>query len=116
MDKVVVNRDELLNTLKKNREEHAADYAEAVTGYQKVAIKKMRKHLKLAKTGEVIQCLNLIVPQDHTSDYDRAIKMLEMSVDTEIVLTEHDFKQLVLDDWQWKAQTLQASAFYKGAL
>ncbi len=41
-------------------------------------------------------------PQSFVKEYDYAIKMLEMSASEEVLLTGHDFAQLVMDDWSWR--------------
>jgi hypothetical protein len=51
-------------------------------------------------------------PEDHTADYNRAIKMIEMHEGDTITLGEDEFAQLVMDDWAWKRQFLDSSAMY----
>jgi hypothetical protein len=51
-------------------------------------------------------------PQDHTIDYDRVIKMLEMSVDSLIELDEGAFDQYVMDNWSWKGDALATNEMY----
>lgn len=49
-----------------------------------------------------LRCLvNLIAPEDHTVDYDRSIQMLEMSVESQIVISEEEFRNYVQDLWEW---------------
>ena len=38
--------------------------------------------------------------------------MLKMSVDTEVLLSEQDFRCFVLDDWDWKQKFLTSSRDY----
>jgi hypothetical protein len=42
--------------------------------------------------------------ESYLDEYDRTIQMLLMSVDERITLEAHEFTQLVLDKWGWKAQ------------
>lgn len=66
-----------------------------------------------AKAGKQIRrSLALVEPQDQTRDYDRAIRMMEMSQDEVVELEEHDFAQYVLDDWSWKRQFLLSNSNY----
>lgn len=46
----------------------------------------------------------LLVPEDHTDEYDQLLEMLAMSVDDEVELTAQEFAQYVRDDWSWKHQ------------
>jgi hypothetical protein len=43
-------------------------------------------------------------PQDHTRDYDRMIKMLQMHQDDLFTLDDFQFAEYVMDDWGWKRQ------------
>jgi len=49
---------------------------------------------------------------DQTRDYDRAIAMLEMSVEGEITVSEADFRTFVMDDWNWRSQFKHSNMAY----
>lgn len=53
----------------------------------------------------ISRVINLAEPVDHTSDYERVIMMLEMSVDDTVVLNAGEFDQYVRDVWSWSYQT-----------
>lgn len=102
--KVTIHKGELLTAIQKNRATHAADFAEADLGYRKAALAEFEKMADEARDGRPIRTvLTLPCPADHTKDYDRVIRMLEMSTATEITVTEQQFSQFVLDEWQWQA-------------
>ena len=42
--------------------------------------------------------------------------MIEMSVDENIEISEHDFACYILDDWGWKQNFMQTNAFYMGII
>lgn len=99
---VTVKKEELLEVLKKNRENHRGMFLKAQEGYRKFAIDKLDCMLKDAREGKQIrQQIGLVEPEDHTKDYDRVIRMLEMSQADEITLSERQFSQYVLDEWGW---------------
>lgn len=113
MENVRVNKSEILDILKKNREDHRKIFLEALTGYRATAIKLLEERLELAKSGKRIELtFRLQQPIDQTRDYDRAIKMLEMSINEDIELTEEDFAMYVLDDWGWKRNFLSVNSTY----
>ena len=65
-------------------------------------IEGLDKMLADARAGRRIsRSINLAEPTDHTSDYERVIMMLEMSVDDTIVLNAGEFDQYVRDVWSW---------------
>lgn len=115
MEIVKIKKSELLETLRKNRQEHRAIFEEAQVGYRAEAIKLLDKALQDAKAGRtIITFVKLNSPIDQTKDYDRAIKMIEMSVDENIEISEADFANYVLDDWHWKQNFMTTNAFYCG--
>ena len=115
MERITVKKEELLSMLKKNREEHREVFLEALEGFRKKAIQMLEERLTLAKAGKHFDLyLHIVQPVDQTKDYDRAIKMLEMSIDVSVELSERDFQQYVLDDWSWKDQFLISNSLYSG--
>ncbi len=117
MRSVKLNRDELLNIVRNNKEKHIAEYNEAVEDYKNAAIKLAKENLKLANTRDLERLVQIkalpSAPVSYSDNYDRAIRMFELSVEHVIELDEHIFNQLVLDEWQWKQQFSVASALYK---
>lgn len=113
MDKVIVKRDALLEHLHENRAAHQGIFEEAVEGYKAEAVARLERHLERVKKGrmEIVQ-VYLEVPVNHTKDYDRIIRMVEMSVADEIELSQRDFSAYVMDDWTWKQQFLTSNSTY----
>ncbi len=117
MNAVNIRRTDLLNTLRINREKHRTIFTEAQSGYRSAVIKKLDQMLAEARDGKKIRrSVSLIEPMDQTADYDRVIRMMEMSVDDTIKLEEHDFNSYVLDQWQWKNQFTASNRRYSKTL
>ncbi len=113
MDAVRIDRVKLLKVLKANRLIHKETVDEAFTNYRELVIVELDKMIDEAKSGKTIRrAIELIEPMDMTATYDTAIMMLEMSVDTNIELDEHEFKQYVEDKWHWSGQFDFANAVY----
>lgn len=113
MKAVKISKTVLLETLKKNRKAHRDIFLEAQEGYRMEAIKILDEALKDARENrKIITYINLTVPVDQTSDYDRAIKMVEMSIDENIEISESDFACYILDDWSWKSNFLASNTMY----
>jgi len=125
MREVKVKREELLRKVKDNRALHINEYRAACEGYKEQAIARideiaaeLREKIANLKAGKVIDLVavrfGLNAPKSYEKSYDQAIAMLEMSVDDEITLTDHEFAQYVLDDWEWqtefKTQTMNYSS------
>lgn len=111
---VKVKKAELLDALKRNRDGHKAAYEESFAGY----LEELRTRLANAvvQAGKGIDTRGTIVsmetPTSHLKEYERAIRMLEMSVGTEVEVSEGSFRQLVLDEWDWKHKFMTVSSSY----
>jgi len=113
MEKITVKKADLLAALRKNREEHRAIFEEALEGYRTQAIALLEDRLRMLHKGQPMSvAFELPEPQDQTKDYDRVIRMMELSVEDEISLSEADFAQYVMDDWKWQRQFLVSNRGY----
>lgn len=117
MHSVKVNRVELLDIVRKNKEKHITEFKEAVNDFKAAVIKVSEENLVLAKTGKLEEIGKIKrIPEKPTSyetSYTRSIRMLELSIEETIELDEHTFNQLVLDEWQWKQQFTTSNSSYK---
>ncbi|MBA4186706.1 MAG: hypothetical protein C0467_01685 [Planctomycetaceae bacterium] len=119
---VKVRRDELLSVLRKNREQHIQDFKAACIGYREVALQRIEESFQEArevvnrlKEGQTIAVglrISMSAPVSYEKAYDQIIRMMEMSVDTEIELTASQFACFVMDDWEWKEEWASSNAQY----
>jgi hypothetical protein len=113
MKDITVRKTDLLATLKTNREQHRRIFEEAQAGYRAQVIAELDTMLAEARNGgKIRRYVRLAEPVDQTSDYDRAIAMLEFDIADQVVLSETDFTSFVLDNWHWKRQFLATNAAY----
>lgn len=103
LDSVVVNKCELITIIRGNARRHLEVFSESMVGYKKQAERLLVQELTKLRDGrEFTLNIPLQKPQNHIGDYNKTLKMLEMSVDDKIALSSSEFSQYVLDDWQWK--------------
>jgi hypothetical protein len=100
---VKVNKNDLLTKLKANREIHSTEYAEMKEEYRLSAVKGLQKMVRDAKKGNIKLSLQISKPTNYTDEYDEIIGMLEMSVEDTFVITQEEYKQYVLNIWNWSA-------------
>lgn len=113
MEKIKVDKTKLLEILKKNRETHRGVFEQALEGYKAHALAVFEEQLALVREGKKFHHQwSFVQPVDQTKDYDRAIAMLEMSLDTTIDLSESDFMCYVQDRWAWKTQWAASNKLY----
>lgn len=116
MEKVRVQKAQLLEILKANRTQHREVFLKAVEGYRAEAIALLEAHIDRLAVGKLVQVhVNMASPTDQTADYDRVIGMLEMGEDAVVLLSEQDYSQYVLDKWQWKQAWAISNKKYYGA-
>jgi len=120
MNSVNMDREKLLEIVRENLVKHMSQYEEAVVDYKALVLKITQHNLKVAKTADMAEFKNFKslppAPISYKDSYNRAIRMLELSVDSVIELEEYIFNQLVLDEWDWKHQFVGATMSYKAAL
>lgn len=110
-----VKKADLLETLKKNRDQHRKIWEEALAGYKEEMLKRLERFLAEVREGKLIsRSINLPVPTNETSSYDTAIKMLEMGTEDIIELSTQDFACLVEDKWEWKRNFILSNSGYSG--
>jgi hypothetical protein len=114
---IKVRKTELLDVLRENRAKHRAIFEEAQTGYRTAVIAELDSMLEDARNGKKIRrAVTLIEPMDQTADYDRVIRMMEMSVDEVIQLAEHEFSAYILDQWAWRQKFNHSNRGYSNTL
>ena len=114
---VRVRKDDLLERIKKNRDEHRAIFEEALEGWKKKVIEELEKRYQDAFNGKKFDiAIYLPRPEDHTDEYDTVIELLTMSLDEELELTQQEFANYALDKWKWQAAFLTSSINYGSSL
>ena len=106
MRSVKINKKELLGIVRENKTKHILAYDEAVKDFIEAARNVVNYNVDRIneRTVEAIARCKPVpaAPKSYEDEYDRAIRMLELSVDKEIELDADVFNQLVLDEWAWK--------------
>ena len=117
MRSVKIDKKKLLAIVRENKEKHIAEYNESVADFKDLAIRITTKNLEIVNTGDLDKIAKLkavpAAPVSHEKEYERAIRMLELSVEKEIEVEEDIFNQLVLDERAWKHQFVASASLYK---
>jgi hypothetical protein len=113
MNTVTVKVADLSKIVRENRGKHRAIFEEVLVNYKKQWIAELERMLTRVKRGKVInQYIALPVPKDHTRDYDRILKMLDMHTGETVVISQQDFARYVQDDWEWKREFYTSASNY----
>ncbi len=106
-------REEILERLRVNREEHVKIVREAQDGYRDQWRELLVEALEQLDAGKSIQpVLSLQVPENHIDDFNRAIEMFEMATDEEVCLEEGEFQMYVRNKWRWQTHFLASNSAY----
>ena len=113
MKNVNLDKSELRSVVQTNRDNHRALFEEAMEGYKRLVVRELERKISDVERGiQINHYIQLEIPEDHTKDYDRVLKMLDMSQDASIELGERDFDQYVMDNWGWSEEFNTSSKFY----
>lgn len=118
MREVKVKKSELLEKVRANRDAHRDLFLKAQEGYRLRIIEELDRSLKDAQEGRRVdlKVLAMPVPEDHTDDYDVVITMLEMEVDDNVIIDDHDIQRFVLDKWDWKVRAMTTNTAYAASI
>lgn len=112
---VKIKTKELLEVLRGNLAQHIIDFDEAYSSYAEEATKELEAAYNRAKeTGEIVRNpIKSVEPHSYEDSYITVIRMLEMSDDKVVELTQQEFSQYVEDKWSWKEAFTLTSSLYK---
>lgn len=109
----IVDKKEALETLRDNRTRHHKIVEEARVGYVNKAKALLSDKLEELRSGKITGLrFDLQVPEDHTDDYDLAIRMLELHSEDTIEMSATDVRTLMMDEWDWMRSFLFTNARY----
>lgn len=113
MQTITVPKEKLLATLQENREAHRETFLKAQGVFRERVITALDERLQAIRDGQKID-LQIYMPEpvDYTDSYDRAIAMVEWAVGDTMELSEKDFKQFVLNDWDWGRMFAESTVSY----
>jgi len=113
VQQVKIDKVELRAIVQANRDRHRSVFEAALAGYKQEAVRQLEAHIDLIKRGKVGQVqFFLPAPADHTRDYDRVLRMIDLEVEDFVILDEGHFQQYVQDDWRWRREFLSTSNTY----
>lgn len=113
MKGVNIDRQRLLSIITENRKTHIKEFEEAHVAWKRAVVEGLKNAYDNAQLDkDYVTYLELPEPASHESDYDTAIRMLELEQEPVVWLDEHEFEQLVQDKWSWKARFSSTNVMY----
>lgn len=112
--RVKVSKQWLIETVKKNRDDHRGIFEKAFKKYREAVLKYFEEELAKVRSGQEVTArwFSGVRPEDHTLDYDLVLSMLSRSTEDEVQVTGSDYRRFVQDNWEWTAQFVSTSNAY----
>lgn len=95
---IKVNKHELINKVRENKEAHLQEYHRAVDAYKEEALKQLTQLQEDAKAGKTNLKLELVKPVDNSANYDKIIEMFQWEVEDFVHLHQDEFREYVQDE------------------
>lgn len=129
IEKVNVDRQELLSKLQANLKTHRELFAESCRGYEDTKVSRLRALQAATNTAvsnntevnrkAVHEAYNafsqLQRPVDHSESYELAIEIMKWEKKDNVDLSINDFQCYVRDKWNWKEQFRNSVLNYAAA-
>jgi hypothetical protein len=113
--RIIAKRDDVLATLRTNRDTHKKIVDEAKAGYIEKAKEVLMKRFDQLKAGKITNLVfQLRVPVDQTKVYDTAIRMLELHQNETLELDAGQVRNLMQDEWDWTDSFYSTNSAYSG--
>lgn len=120
MKEVTVRKNELIDKLTANLNNHRQDFADAHAAWQLEAINFHETRIKDITSGvkgtSTKDKLEPAEPASYEKNYLQALEMLEMEVGTHVVLGSLEFRQYVQDEWDFSSHFKTQVQGYTGKL
>jgi len=103
----------ILEILRANAADHDHEYGEAVDGWRDEVRIQLKARLEALEHGEDVNLFfDLPEPEDHSKDYERAIRQLELCTECNLELEDHEFQCYVMNEWAWSERFATISSAY----
>jgi len=109
-----VNKADLIEKIKINKENHVVEYDKAVVAYKMEALEQLENLTKKVNEGALDIELSLITPINNAKNYDSIIEMFEWEVNDVVELDQDEFKEYVQDETHFAITGKMSNMAYSG--
>lgn len=107
-----VNKNELIEQIKANKDKHIAQFNDAVKAYQNEALRQLTEQTIRVKSGALDAQLDLTTPVNNEENYDKIIEMFEWEVESTVELSQSEFIEYVQDESDFAIMALHSNTKY----
>lgn len=116
--KIQVTVKDLLKHLERNKAAHVKEYSSALKVYfkkLKSELAKMTESVAASKMRSDDYIIRFARPVNKSKEYDKYIRMLKMSVDTQVEISATEYDCFVNDEWEWIQYAKTTNTFYNSS-
>lgn len=110
--KIKVEKQKLIEKIKKNKLNHFEEFNKAVIAYKKEALEQLEKLTEKVNDGALDIKLNLITPVNNSANYDKIIEMFEWEVEDIVELEQQEFLEYVQDETDFAVTARMSNMTY----
>ena len=114
--RIKVKKDDLIEKIKENKENHIKEFKKAVVAYKEEALKQLTVQTSRAKEGALDIKLELVTPVDNSENYDKIVEMFTWEVEEEVELSQNEFNEYVQDETEFAMAAKYSNTFYSNSL
>lgn len=111
---ISVNKDELIEKIRENKEIHIQEYEKAVIAYKEEALRQLEILMGKVQEGDTKVRLELTSPIDNRENYDKVIEMFEWEVEHVVKLQQDEFREYVQDETDFAVRAKISNTAYMG--
>lgn len=109
---IEVSKEELIKTIKENKDRHIIEYDEAVKAYREEAKKQLNEQKRALAKGNLHIRVNLVTPINKSDEYDKLVKMFEWEINKTVILSQGEFNEYVLDETDFAVAARASNSMY----
>jgi hypothetical protein len=109
---VEIKKEDLIAKIKEHKKNHIEEFEEAAEIYKKEAAKALNKMKKDISNGNFDVHFQLRAPENRVDEYDKILTQLEWEQRNVLTLSQYEFNQYVLDEYNWRQQASMSNSFY----
>lgn len=108
-----VKKEDLIQKIKENKENHIKEFDKAVVAYKEEAEKQLMKELARLNTDGALDIkLDLITPVNNADNYDKILQMFEWEQNEIVKLQQDEFREYVQDEFDFAITARMSNSAY----
>lgn len=109
---IKVDKSKLIEKIKLNKQNHIAEYNQAVLDYRAEAEKQLKEQMEALAAGSLKIKIQLVTPVNEEAEYDKLLQMFDWEVESLVELSQGEFNEYILDETPFALQAKMSNSTY----